>query len=169
MGRQQRRENCFVAAARTLEDLLKTNCPPEIQRPALFELALVMQDDGQSARAQQIWLQYIHLYPDDPTVPDVLLRQGILYRKMGVEEFAISKFYAVMSSALKLKQDNLASYKKVVAQAQTEIADTYYLDAKFDQAADFVQPDNQERRRRGEPGRVAMQTHPRPLLSHQPY
>jgi tetratricopeptide (TPR) repeat protein len=137
MGQQQRHENCLAAAARTLEDLLKTNSPPAIQRAALFELALVMQDDGQSARAQQIWSQYIHLYPDDPAVPDVLLRQGILYRKMGAEDFSISKFYAVMSSALKLRPDNMASYKRVVAQAQTEIADTYYLEAKFDQAADF--------------------------------
>jgi tetratricopeptide (TPR) repeat protein len=96
-----------------------------------------MQDEEQSARAQQIWAQYLHLYADDPTVPDVLLRQGQLYRKMGVDEFAISKFYAVMSSALKLKQDNLSYYKKVVVQAQTEIADTYYLDAKYEQAADF--------------------------------
>ncbi len=70
-------------------------------------------------------------------MPDVLLRQGLLYRKMGVDAFAISKFYAVMSSALKLKLDNLAYYKNLVVQAQTEIADTYYLDAKFEEAADF--------------------------------
>jgi tetratricopeptide (TPR) repeat protein len=56
---------------------------------------------------------------------------------MGVNAFAISKFYAVMSSALKLKLDNLAYYKKLVVQAQIEIADTYYLDAKFEEAADF--------------------------------
>ena len=96
-----------------------------------------MQDDEQTARAQQIWSQYLQLYPQDPAVPDVLLRQGLLYRKMGVDEFAISKFYAVMSTALKLKLDNLAYYKKLVVQAQTEIADTYYLDAKFSEAADF--------------------------------
>src|ERR1035438_5503356 len=56
---------------------------------------------------------------------------------MGVEAFAISKFYAVMSSALKLRLDNMAYYKILVVQAQTEIADTYFLDAKFEQAADF--------------------------------
>ena len=137
VARQQRREGSLLSSAHVLEDMLKTNAPPAIQRAGLFELALVMQDEGQSAKAQQIWAQYLHLYPDDVTVPDVLLRQGVLYRKMGVDEFAISKFYAVMSSALKLKQDKLAEYKKVVVQAQTEIADTYYQDAKFEQAADF--------------------------------
>jgi tetratricopeptide (TPR) repeat protein len=54
-----------------------------------------------------------------------------------VDAFAVSKFYAVMSSALKLRQENLAYYKKLVVRAQTEIADTYYLDAKFEEAADF--------------------------------
>ncbi|MGA2555003.1 MAG: tetratricopeptide repeat protein [Verrucomicrobiota bacterium] len=137
LARRERHDKSFVAAAQVLESILKTNAPPPLQRQALFDLAEVMQDDGQSARAQQIWSQYLQLYPQDPAVPDVLLRQGLLYRKMGVDGFAISKFYAVMSTALKLKLDNLAYYKKLVVQAQTEIADTYYLDSKFDEAADF--------------------------------
>jgi tetratricopeptide (TPR) repeat protein len=137
LARQQRLQKCYVVAAQILEALLKTNAPPAIQRPALYELAQVMEDEEQPVKAQQIWAQYLHLYADDPTAPDVLLRQGLLYRKMGVNEFAISKFYAVMSSALKLKQDNMGYYKKLVVQAQTEIADTYYLDAKFEEAADF--------------------------------
>ena len=137
MARQQRKDNILVGAAHILEGILETNAPPDVQRQALFELALVMQDDGQAAKAQQIWAQYLHLYSSDPSVPDVLLRQGQLYRKMGVNGFAVSKFYAVMSSALKLKQDNLPYYKEVVVQAQTEIADTYYLDGKFEEAADF--------------------------------
>ena len=137
LAREQRRDKLFVGAAHILEGILKTNAPPAIQRAALFELALVMQDDEQPAKAQQIWSQYLHLYSEDATVPDVLLRQGLLFRKMGVDSFAISKFYAVMSSALKLKQDNLAYYKKLVVQAQTEIADTYYQDAKFEEASDF--------------------------------
>ncbi len=137
MARRERQDKSFLAAAQVLESILKTNAPPPLQRQALFDLAEVMEDDGQSAKAQQIWLQYLQLYPQDPTVPDVLLRQGLLYRKMGVDEFAISKFYAVMSTALKLKLDNLAYYKTLVVQAQTEIADTYYQDAKFEEAADF--------------------------------
>ncbi|HXR06874.1 MAG TPA: tetratricopeptide repeat protein [Candidatus Acidoferrum sp.] len=137
LAQRERHDKSFIAAAQVLESILKTNAPPALQRQALFDLAEVMQDDGQSAKAQQIWSQYLQIYPQDPAVPDVLLRQGLLYRKMGVDEFAISKFYAVMSTALKLKLDNLAYYKKLVVQAQTEIADTYYLDSKFEEAADF--------------------------------
>ena len=137
VARKERTNRLYVVAAQLLESILKTNAPPEMQRLALFELGLVMEENEQLAKAQQIWSQYVHSYPSDPTVPEVLLRQGLLYRKIGADAFAVAKFYAVMSSALKLKQENLAYYKKLVVRAQTEIADTYYLDAKFDEAADF--------------------------------
>jgi tetratricopeptide (TPR) repeat protein len=137
LAQRERLDKSLTPAAQILEGILKMKAPVELQRQALFELAEVMQDDDQPAKAQQIWSQYLQLYAQDPSVPDVLLRQGLLYRKMGVDEFAISKFYAVMSSALKLKLDNLAYYKKLVLQAQTEIADTYYLDAKFSESAEL--------------------------------
>ena len=59
---------------------------------------------------------------------------------MGVNTLAISKFYSVMSTALKLKLDNIDYYKRLVLQAQTEIADTYYLEGKFDGVGRFLQP-----------------------------
>jgi tetratricopeptide (TPR) repeat protein len=42
-----------------------------------------------------------------------------------------------MSSALLLKLDRLAYYQRLVLQAQTEVADTYYLDGKFNDAIDY--------------------------------
>ncbi len=66
-----------------------------------------------------------------------MLRQGLLYRQMGINTLAVSKFYAVMSTALKLKLDNMEYYKKLVLQAQVEIADTYYLEGKYLEGADF--------------------------------
>ena len=137
LAREQRRQKDLAGAALTLESILKTNAMPEMQRVALFELALVTQEDNQLVKAQQILAQYLHLYPDDPTIPDILLRQGLLYRQMGVNTMAVSKFYAVMSSALKLKLDNIEYYKKLVVQAQTEIAETYFLEAKFAEAAEY--------------------------------
>jgi tetratricopeptide (TPR) repeat protein len=137
LARDQQRQKNLAAAAQTLESILKTNAPPEMQRVALFELALVTQDDNQLVKAQQILAQYLHLYPEDPTIPDILLRQGLLYRQMGVNTMAVSKFYAVMSSALKLKLDNIEYYKKLVVQAQTDIAETYFLEAKFAEAAEY--------------------------------
>lgn len=137
LARTQRHEKSTPLAAMTLIALLETNAPAELKRQALFELALVSQDDNQPLKAQQIFAQYLNRYPEDPSAPEVLLRQGLLYRQMGVTTLAISKFYAVMSTALKLKLDNMDYYKKLVLQAQVEIADTYYLEGKYLEAADF--------------------------------
>ncbi len=137
LARSQRREKTPALAIKTLVGILETNAPPDLKRPALFELALATQDANQFVKAQQIFAQYLHLYPEDPSVPDILLRQGLLYRQMGVNTLAISKFYAVMSSALKLKLDNIDYYRKLVLQAQVEIADTFYQDGKYNESADF--------------------------------
>lgn len=137
IARDLRRSKQLPNASSVLVTLLHSNAPIELKRPALYELALVAQEDNQPVKAQQIFAQYIHQYPSDPTVPEVILRQGLLYRQMGVTTMAVSKFYAVMSTALKLKLDNMDYYKKLVLQAQTEIAETYYLEGKYSEAADF--------------------------------
>jgi len=43
----------------------------------------------------------------------------------------------VMNSALGLKLEQFDYYQRLVLQAQTEIADTYYIQGKFAEAADF--------------------------------
>ena len=137
LARKQRVEHAAAESVRTLVALLETNVPRDLKRPVLFELALAEQDTGQAVRAQQVFAQYLQLYPDNTTVPEVLLREGLLYRQMGLTSLAVSKFYAVMSTALKLKLDHIDYYKKLVLQAQIEIADTYYLEGRYDQATDY--------------------------------
>jgi len=137
LGREQRRQKSTALAAQTLTRLLEADAPAEIKRLALFELALVAQDDNKLVLAERIFGQYLHTYSEDPSAPEVLLRQGLIYRQMGVNTLAISKFYAVMSTALKLKLENMDYYKKLVLQAQIEIADTYYQEGKYEEAADF--------------------------------
>ena len=134
---RQRHEKSPQEACKTLADILQTNSPPEFKRKALFELALATQDVPDYVKAEQVYGQYVSLYPDDPSVPEVLLRQGLLYRQMGVNTMAISKFYGVMSTSLKLKLDTIEYYKTLVLQAQTEIADTYYLMGDYADSADF--------------------------------
>ena len=136
-ARQLRRNKDHAAAEKMLVTLLEEKPPPEFQRGALFELALVAQEQMKLARAQQIFAQYIQHFPQDPTVPEVLLRQGLIFRQMGTYNMAIGKYYAVMNSALSLQLDQFDYYKRLVLQAQTEIADTYYMQGKFSEAADF--------------------------------
>ncbi len=137
LGREQRREKNHDFASKTFIGILENNAPEEIKRQALLELALNAQDEKQFVRAQQIFNQCLHRYPEDASAPEVLLRQALLYREMGLNELALVKFYAVMNSALTLNLNQLDYYKRLVLQAQTEIADTYYLAGKLTEAADF--------------------------------
>jgi tetratricopeptide (TPR) repeat protein len=134
-ARRIHREKDYVTAGRVLAGLMESNAPLEIKRNALWELALVAHDANQFTRAQQIYAQYLQLFPEDPTVPEVFLRQGMLYREMGANVLALSKFYSVMNSTLNLNLDNVY-YTRLVLQAQTEIADTYYLQGKYTDAVE---------------------------------
>ncbi len=138
IGWQQKRGKEFALAEKTFISLLNSEAPPELQRTALLELALMAQEQHQPARAQQVFAQYVQKYPDDPSVQEVLLRQGLLYRQMGAPMMALAKFYGVMTTSLRLKPDRLEYYQRLVLQAQTEIAETYYLQGKSEEAVDFL-------------------------------
>ena len=124
-------------AAKLLVNLLERGCPVEGRKTALLALAALAHEGKELAKAQQIYGQFLKLYFQDPEAPEVLLRQGLIYREMGAAVMALSKFYAVMSSALHLKSDRLEYYRILVLRAQCEIADTYYLQGKHEEAAEF--------------------------------
>lgn len=137
-ARRMKREKNFEAAENSFVMLLKANAPDTMHRTAMLEMALLAQENQQLNRAQQIYAQYLDRYSDDPSAAEVCLRQGLLYRQMGAPTMALSKFYAVMTTSLRLKLDRLDYYQRLVLQAQTEIADTYYLQGKFSEAAEFL-------------------------------
>jgi tetratricopeptide (TPR) repeat protein len=137
-GTKLKKEKDYPGAERAFVAVLESGAPEDLKRTALLELALLAQENQQLARAQQVFSQYISTYPDDPSVPEVLLRQGLLYRQMGATRLALTKFYAVMTTSLRLKLDKLDYYQRMVLQAQTEIADTYYLQGQYAEASDFL-------------------------------
>ena len=120
-----------------LVGLLAGNIPETIQKSALFELGTVVRDENDLPRAQTIYGQYLERWPADVRVPEILLRQGEIFRQMGLNDLALGKFYSVMTSALSLKNDQLAYYQSLVLQTQVEIAETHYLIGQFSDAADF--------------------------------
>ncbi len=124
-------------AEKVLVALMELNAPVEVHRIALLELATLAEEARQFTKAQQILAQFLKQFPDDNSRPEVLLRQGLAYRQMGANVLALSKFYAVMSTVLNLKSNDLNRYHRLVLEAQTEIAETYFLQGKFTEAADF--------------------------------
>jgi tetratricopeptide (TPR) repeat protein len=120
-----------------LVGLLAGNVPESIQKSALLEMGEAVRQENDLPRAQTIYSQYLERWPNDIKVPEILLRQGDIFRQMGLNELALGKFYSVMTSALALKNDQLAYYQSLVLQTQVEIADTHYLMGRFADAADF--------------------------------
>ncbi len=138
VGRQLRLKKEFPQAVVTLINLLESDAAEDVKRPALLEMGLAAQQAGQTLRAQQVLAQYVVRYPDDAKVPEVLLRQGLLHRELGAHTLALAKFYAVLSSALTLKLDRFPYYQRIVLQAQIEIADTFFLQGKHGEAAEYL-------------------------------
>jgi len=137
VAQQQHVQKDYSAATRNLTAIMEAKTADEMKRSALIELAVMAQEQNQLAKAQQILAQYLRSFPGDFSVPEVLLRQGLLYRQMGAPGLALSKFYAVMTSALTLKHGRVDYYQRLVLQAQTEIAETYYWQGKHEEAAEF--------------------------------
>ena len=120
-----------------LIELLAEESPVPLQQAALLELALAAQEQNQPARAEQIYGQFVNKWPNDLRIPEILLREGQLFRQMGMNTMALAKYYGVMTSALVLKNDRMEHYQKTVRQAQLEVAETHYLTGKYADAADF--------------------------------
>lgn len=138
LARTLRVEKDFAGAERNLMDILRELAAVEFHRPALLELAYVAQDARENTKAQHLYSEYVRKYAQDPTLPEVILRQGRLYRDMGAPDLAVSKFYAVMSTALNLKLGEMEYYQSLVLHAQTEIAETRYQQGNFAEAEDFL-------------------------------
>ena len=96
-----------------------------------------MQEQKSFPKAQQLYSEYVRRYDKDPSVPEVLLRQAYLYREMGVPVLAQSKFYAVISTCLNLKLEEMEYYQRLVLRAQAEIAETHYLQGQYESALDY--------------------------------
>ena len=61
----------------------------------MLELAALSQDENDLARSQQIYAQFLSKWPNDLRIPEILLRQGMLFRRMGLYNMAFTKFYGV--------------------------------------------------------------------------
>ena len=136
-GKSLRQAKDYKRAESTLVQLLESHAPEEIKRPALLELAQTMQEQKSYQKAQTLYSEYVRRNEKDPSAPEVLLRQGYLYREMGIPVLALSKFYGVISTCLNLKLEDMSYYQDLVLRAQQEIAETYYLQGKFEEAGDY--------------------------------
>lgn len=138
LARSSRLIRQFPLATATYAGLVESEAPESMRRTALIEMAQTAQDENDLVRAQQIYAQGVALWPQDIGVPEMLLRQGLVYRQMGLNNLAIAKFYTVMTSALTLKPDRIDYYQQLVLRAQIEIASAQYDTGNWTEAADSL-------------------------------
>ncbi len=137
MVRTLRFQKNYDLAEKQVSNLLGEDTPLEIRRQSMLEMAYICQDTMQLSKAQQIYNEYARKFPKDPSLPEVCLRQGTLYRQMGAHNLALAKYYQVLNYSLNLKLDRLEYYQALVIKAQTEIAETYYLQGKFADSVEY--------------------------------
>ncbi len=136
IARRQRAAGLYEEATPNYAAVLNSDAPDDLKKSAMLELSLIAQDQKNLTRALQVLSQYLTRWPNDSNVPEVLLRQGLIYRQLGIHGMAMSKFYATMTTALVLKGENFEFYRRLVLQAQAEIAETLALQNKHKEASD---------------------------------
>jgi hypothetical protein len=64
--------------------------------------------------------------PPDPLIPEILLRQGWIYRELGLPDEAVDTFFGVLASSIRQEVDNLVRFNRISLVAQSQIANAYY-------------------------------------------
>lgn len=136
MARQQRETGALNLAFSNLQVVLDSNAPEQTKKTALLEMAFTHQKAENWPDALKAYGIFLKRYPEDPGIPEVLLRQGLLYREIGAPTMALAKFHSVMTTALNLNMDKFQYYRGLVLMAQTQIAETYYQQGNLKQAGE---------------------------------
>ena len=142
------RTNYLEEFSRTVEAVLNSDASERIKEDTrkltLLELAhqreLAAEKDqsgGHLERALQLLAEYVERYSRDPAVPEVLLRQGYLLRRLDLKDEAIEKFYLVLRSVPRIDGRNIAYSRRLVMMAQSAIADTCAEMGRHTEAAEL--------------------------------
>lgn len=107
------------------------------QKTALLGLAHMFRQAGAQTKAAAIYEKFIKEFPDDYHIPDAFLDLGRTLRDMGAYNLALTRFYSVINTTLKLPAQGYEHYILLAKTAQFEIAQTYYESGDFVEAAKF--------------------------------
>jgi tetratricopeptide (TPR) repeat protein len=107
------------------------------QKDALLGIAHMFRRAGNFTKAAAIYEKFIKTFPDESRVPDALLDLGRTLRDMGAYKLAISRFYNVINSALKLPPEGFEHYQLLAKTAQFEIAETHFEAGNFTEAGKY--------------------------------
>ena len=119
------------------QHLLSIQAPFALKEAALRQMADLYEKRHDVAKAITVLEAIREMAPDDTSMPELLLRLGGLYRDAGAYQSALSRYYSVLNSALKISQPTLQHYRDWTEQAQFEIAETHFAAGEYAQANKF--------------------------------
>ncbi len=111
-----------------------TDDPAELAN-ALHGLARAFRMSGQAVKAVATYERLLKDHPAFPDGPVAMLELGRTLRDVGSPKLALSRFYSVLHTTLKLPDAEADAYRRVVRTAQFEIAETQLAMGNFDEAA----------------------------------
>lgn len=128
----------FESAEKSFREVLDSGkFSVDEQKEALVGLARLYRKKGAFAKTAAIYEKYLQDFPNDAKGPLVMLELGRTLRAIGTHAMAISRFYSVINSTLKLNADDLNDYQVLARTAQFEIAETHFVMGNYAEAARF--------------------------------
>jgi tetratricopeptide (TPR) repeat protein len=107
------------------------------QKTALLGLGHMFRRAGALTKAVAIYEKFLQEFPDDYRAPDAFLDLGRTLRDMGAYKIALTRFYSVINTTLKLNAQGFEHYSLLAKTAQFEIAQTYYESGDYSEAGKF--------------------------------
>lgn len=133
IGHAKHAKGDYATAEMSYFQVLAEQAKPEQDREALLGIARNFRKSGQFTKAGASYERFIKEYPGDSELPLIFLELGRTLRALGAHQQAISRFYNVLNTTLKLPDKGAEYYRQLVRTAQYEIAETYF------QVGDYVQ------------------------------
>ena len=109
------------------------------KKGTLLELAERYEKENLYAKAIAFYEKMAELYAKDPDGPQLHFKLGLLYRKIGAPQRAITRFYSVLNSALRVDVQGADAHRALTQRAQLEIAETHFLSGDYAQASKFLE------------------------------
>ncbi len=127
----------YSSAEIAFRTVLNSRVPRATKLQAATQLARTYRKANELTKAIAVYEKVIKEYPEDPSLPTLFLELGRSQRALGAYKQAISRFYNVINSTLKLPDNNPELYRQLARTAQFEIAETYFLAGDYAQANRF--------------------------------
>lgn len=137
IGEAKTAQGDYEAANIAYRQVLDGPATREQDRTALLGLARMHRKKGELTRAAAVYEKLIKDYTGDSILPTVYLELGRTHRALGAHKLAISRFYSVINSTLKMPEEGTETYRQLARTAQFEVAETYFLSGDYEQASRF--------------------------------